>query len=189
MRLCNPKTKNETGYDFVAGGLFILTPYGHKRLKAVTAFEPGHEEELREELDRTVEALEPVKAAGLLGTALAMELHTYEQRLQDDPLLLTPGERRDRPPLGLLVGHPQRGDGAGVPERLRLIAAGITPVDEGLGVGELIALGVVLISRSSSSSPANLTGYLFGAILTTSRSDLVVFAVLASLTTLRRDIT
>ena len=39
---------------------------------------------LREELDRTVEALEPVKAAGLLGTALAMELHTYEQRLQDD---------------------------------------------------------------------------------------------------------
>jgi zinc transport system permease protein len=43
-----------------------------------------------------------------------------------------------------------------------------------------IALGVVLISRSSSSSPANLTGYLFGAILTTSRSDLVVFAVLAA---------
>ena len=42
-----------------------------------------------------------------------------------------------------------------------------------------IALGVVLISRSSSSTPANLTGYLFGAILTTSRSDIVVFAVLA----------
>ena len=42
-----------------------------------------------------------------------------------------------------------------------------------------IALGVVLISRSSSGTPANLTGYLFGAILTTSRSDIVVFAVLA----------
>jgi zinc transport system permease protein len=42
-----------------------------------------------------------------------------------------------------------------------------------------IALGVVLISMSGSSSPANLTGYLFGAILTTSRADIVVFAVLA----------
>ncbi|MEO7070072.1 MAG: metal ABC transporter permease [Nostocoides sp.] len=42
-----------------------------------------------------------------------------------------------------------------------------------------IALGVVLISKSSASSPANLTAYLFGAILTTSNSDLVVFAVLA----------
>lgn len=39
---------------------------------------------LREELDRTVDALEPVKAAGLLGTALGMELQVYEQRLQDD---------------------------------------------------------------------------------------------------------
>lgn len=43
-----------------------------------------------------------------------------------------------------------------------------------------IALGVVLISRSSSGTPANLTGYLFGAILTTSRADIIVFAVLAA---------
>ncbi|MFW5469953.1 metal ABC transporter permease [Knoellia sp. CPCC 206435] len=42
-----------------------------------------------------------------------------------------------------------------------------------------IALGVVLISKSPASSPANLTGYLFGAILTTSRADIVVFAALA----------
>jgi zinc transport system permease protein len=42
-----------------------------------------------------------------------------------------------------------------------------------------IALGVVLISKSSASSPANLTAYLFGAILTTSTSDLWIFAVLA----------
>jgi zinc transport system permease protein len=42
-----------------------------------------------------------------------------------------------------------------------------------------IATGVVLISQSSASSPANLTGYLFGAILTTSTTDLQVFAVLA----------
>ena len=42
-----------------------------------------------------------------------------------------------------------------------------------------IALGVVLIARSSAGTPANLTGYLFGAILTTSTSDIVVFAALA----------
>lgn len=43
-----------------------------------------------------------------------------------------------------------------------------------------IAAGVVLISMSSSSTPASLTGYLFGAILTTSSTDLWVFAGLAA---------
>ncbi|WP_392545249.1 metal ABC transporter permease [Oryzobacter telluris] len=43
-----------------------------------------------------------------------------------------------------------------------------------------IALGVVLISKSSAGTPANLTAYLFGAILTTSGTDLVVLAVLAA---------
>jgi zinc transport system permease protein len=42
-----------------------------------------------------------------------------------------------------------------------------------------IAGGVVLISQSTASA-ANLTGYLFGAILTTSRADLVAFAVLSA---------
>ena len=43
-----------------------------------------------------------------------------------------------------------------------------------------IALGVVLIARSTASTPANLTAYLFGAILTTSSGDLVVLAALAA---------
>jgi zinc transport system permease protein len=43
-----------------------------------------------------------------------------------------------------------------------------------------IATGVVLISRSPGGTPANLNAYLFGAITTTSRTDLVVFAVLAA---------
>ncbi|HET9022345.1 MAG TPA: metal ABC transporter permease [Ornithinibacter sp.] len=43
-----------------------------------------------------------------------------------------------------------------------------------------IALGVVVIAKSSAGTPASLTGYLFGAILTTSSSDIVVFAVLAA---------
>ena len=42
-----------------------------------------------------------------------------------------------------------------------------------------IAAGVVLMSRSTSSSAGNLTGYLFGAILTTTRADLDAFAVLS----------
>ena len=42
-----------------------------------------------------------------------------------------------------------------------------------------IAAGVVLMSQSTSSSAANLTGYLFGAILTTTQADLVAFAVLS----------
>ncbi|MEP6463460.1 MAG: metal ABC transporter permease [Frankiaceae bacterium] len=44
-----------------------------------------------------------------------------------------------------------------------------------------IAAGVVLISRAPGGTPANLTSYLFGAITTTSRGDLVVFGVLAVL--------
>ena len=39
-----------------------------------------------------------------------------------------------------------------------------------------IAAGVVIISKSPSGTPANLTTYLFGSITTTSRGDLWVFA-------------
>lgn len=42
-----------------------------------------------------------------------------------------------------------------------------------------IAAGVVLIAKSPSGSPANLTAYLFGAITTASIADLWVFAGLA----------
>ena len=42
-----------------------------------------------------------------------------------------------------------------------------------------IAGGVVLISQSEGGRPATLTAYLFGAITTTSRSDLLVFLALA----------
>lgn len=42
-----------------------------------------------------------------------------------------------------------------------------------------IALGVVVISKSTSGTPANLNSYLFGAISTTTHTDLEVFAVLA----------
>lgn len=44
-----------------------------------------------------------------------------------------------------------------------------------------IAAGVVIINRAEGAQTANLTGYLFGAITTTTRQDLVVFAVLSAL--------
>jgi zinc transport system permease protein len=43
-----------------------------------------------------------------------------------------------------------------------------------------IAGGVVLIGLSPEGTPANLSSYLFGAITTTTRADLVVFAVLSA---------
>ncbi len=43
-----------------------------------------------------------------------------------------------------------------------------------------IAGGVVLISQAPGGTPSNLNAYLFGAITTTTQSDLVVFAVLSA---------
>jgi len=42
-----------------------------------------------------------------------------------------------------------------------------------------IALGVVLVAKSPSGTPASLTAYLFGSLLTTSSADLYAFAALA----------
>jgi zinc transport system permease protein len=42
-----------------------------------------------------------------------------------------------------------------------------------------IALGVVVISKSTSGTPASLDSYLFGAISTTTHADLLEFAALA----------
>lgn len=43
-----------------------------------------------------------------------------------------------------------------------------------------IAGGVVLVSQAPGGTPANLNAYLFGAITTTTRADVVTFAVLAA---------
>lgn len=52
MALCNPKTKDETGFDYVLKCLKLLSPFGSKSQKAVLPFMPGQEAELREDLDR-----------------------------------------------------------------------------------------------------------------------------------------
>jgi len=43
-----------------------------------------------------------------------------------------------------------------------------------------IAAGVVIISQAPGGTPGNLNAYLFGAITTTTQSDLVVFALLTA---------
>ena len=55
-RLANNKTRSETGFDFVAGKLELITPLGRTALKESKPFFPGEEESLNEELDK-VEAL------------------------------------------------------------------------------------------------------------------------------------
>ncbi len=52
MRLSNPKTKSETGFDFVLHGIGLITPFGKKELKACEPFVPGEEEQLMKELER-----------------------------------------------------------------------------------------------------------------------------------------
>ena len=47
-----------------------------------------------------------------------------------------------------------------------------------------IALGVVLMALSPTGTPANLTAYLFGSLLTTSSNDLYVFAALTAVVSL-----
>ncbi len=61
-------------------------------------------------------------------------------------------------------------------------AAGRTSADIALAVMFYggIAAGVVIINRVEGGQTGNLTGYLFGAITTTSPGDLVVFAALCA---------
>ncbi len=58
-RLSNIKTRNETGFDFVASKLNIMTPMGKKVQKDTRPFFPGEESFLNDELDK-VEALKNV---------------------------------------------------------------------------------------------------------------------------------
>ncbi len=65
-----------------------------------------------------------------------------EQRLQHQPLLLTPAERAHLAPLRLLVRHAECGHGADVPQRLGLVAACLGPVAQRLRVRHLRGLVV-----------------------------------------------
>jgi zinc transport system permease protein len=62
-------------------------------------------------------------------------------------------------------------------------ASGRTSADVALAVMFYggIAAGVVIINRVDGGQSSNLTGFLFGAITTTTRADLVIFAALSAL--------
>ncbi|CAM5352014.1 hypothetical protein SVIOM342S_08993 [Streptomyces violaceorubidus] len=65
-----------------------------------------------------------------------------QQRLEDEALLLAPGEGAHLPPLSLVVRHPERGGGADVPQGLGLVPARLGPVGERLRVDQLGGLVV-----------------------------------------------
>ena len=51
-RLANTRTRSETGFDYVAGSVNIITPFGRKLLKEKPPFFPGEEEQLKREFEK-----------------------------------------------------------------------------------------------------------------------------------------
>lgn len=62
IRLANQKTRAQTGLDYVAGAMNVLTPFGSRLIKEQKPFFPGQEQELRLELLRIKELAERAKA-------------------------------------------------------------------------------------------------------------------------------
>lgn len=52
MRLCNPKTKTETGFEYVMHGINVITPYGKREAKELAPYAPGEEVRLAEVLNQ-----------------------------------------------------------------------------------------------------------------------------------------
>ncbi|MBK5254130.1 MAG: hypothetical protein JJE03_06715 [Peptostreptococcaceae bacterium] len=80
--LANPKTRSETGLDYIISSIDLNTPYGKRRLKENKPFFPGQEKELRillDDLDSMVEFVKNnVKQVAVLSEIL-MEIkeNTY----------------------------------------------------------------------------------------------------------------
>jgi len=92
MRLSNPKTRSETGFDYVVHSINVLTPFGKKRIKEVKAFEPGNEEGLLQELDRLESTLnsvtkEPQKIEILLETFMEMKDNSFTIERSENSVL------------------------------------------------------------------------------------------------------
>ncbi len=74
-------------------------------------------------------------------------LRAAQQRLQDEPLLLTAGERVEAAELRPVEGHAQGRHGADVPDGLVVVAVGVRPVGERLRVRHLGLLVVLCHHR------------------------------------------
>lgn len=82
MRISNPKTRNETGFDHVVRSINVLTPFGKKRIKELVAFAPGQEEALKAELSRLETtlrsvSLEPEKVERLREIFMVMKDNSF----------------------------------------------------------------------------------------------------------------
>lgn len=64
MRLCNSKTRNETGFESILRSLRISTPFGKRALKDCRPFEPGREKDLENELARVENTVAMIKNYG-----------------------------------------------------------------------------------------------------------------------------
>ena len=82
MRLSNPKTRTETGFDYVVHEIGVITPFGMRRLKENKPFAPGEEALLVHELENvdTMLALEtqaPQKTEVLREHFMEMKDNTF----------------------------------------------------------------------------------------------------------------
>lgn len=72
MRLCDPKTRQETGFDHVVRSIGVATPFGMGKKKAIRAFAPGEEAALIQELDR-LEAISELIVADRMKIEVLLE--------------------------------------------------------------------------------------------------------------------
>ena len=82
LRLANPKTRRETGLDYVISAMNLLTPFGAKQIKEQKPFFPGQEKDLEEELDRIERMVETAAAnksdiSGLQETFMMTKDNTF----------------------------------------------------------------------------------------------------------------
>ncbi len=75
-RLANIKTRKETGLDYVLGAINIQTPYGKKQLQEIEPFYPGEENQLKAELDKTLQVKSFIENHGVAAEKI-LEIFMY----------------------------------------------------------------------------------------------------------------
>jgi DNA mismatch repair protein MutS2 len=62
MRLSNPKTKVETGFDYVVHSINVITPFGKKVVKELTPYAPGEEDQLISALNQLEQTMDFIRS-------------------------------------------------------------------------------------------------------------------------------
>ncbi|NLY72019.1 MAG: DNA mismatch repair protein MutS [Clostridiales bacterium] len=92
MRLSNQKTRNELGFNYVINNINVITPYGKKRLKSISPFEPGEEDSLLSELSLLEKTLDLVNKESnkidlLLEIFMEIKDNSYTIKRSEDSVL------------------------------------------------------------------------------------------------------